>query len=66
MEFIPERLDVAFVKTCMLPYLARYIPKWANYDPNSYSTNRDNNRDCVKIYDGFRAVWNKWKKEKRH
>ena len=62
MEFIPDRLDVCFVKACMLPYLARYIPKWAEFDPNKYNISRENNRECARIYDGFRAVWNKWKR----
>ena len=76
LEYIPDRLDVPFVKMCLLQYLARYIPKWKNYDPNNYSTSysaakgkssiskesRENNRECARIYDGFRGVWCKWKK----
>ena len=63
MEYIPERMDVAFVKYCMIPYLARYVIKWRGYDENQFSINRENNKDCVRVYDGFRGVWNKWKKQ---
>ena len=62
MEYIPERLDVSFVKAAMLPYLARYIPKWQGYDCNNYSINRETHPECARIYDGYRGVWNKWKK----
>ena len=81
MEYIPERLDVAFVKNALLPYIARYIPKWEGYDPSKYSISvksmtqikmealngdakvgRDNNKECARIFDGLRSVWNKWKK----
>ena len=24
---------------------------------------RDNNRECARIFDGLRGVWNKWKKQ---
>ena len=37
IEYIPERFDVAYVKTCLLKYVARYIPKWEGYDVNKYS-----------------------------
>jgi hypothetical protein len=58
MEYIPERLDVSFVKAAMLPYLARYIPKWEGYDSNNYSINRETHPECARIYDGYRGVWN--------
>jgi hypothetical protein len=61
-QYIPQRLDVAFVKTALLCYLARYIPKWAAFDPEKYNISREYNRDCARVYDGFRAVWNKWKR----
>ena len=46
-----------------MPYLARYVVKWRGYDENQFSINRENNKDCVRVYDGFRGVWNKWKKQ---
>ena len=54
--YIPERMDVAFVKFCMMPYLARYVVKWRGDDENQFSINRENNKDCVRVYDGFRCV----------
>ena len=65
MEYIPERMDVPFVRICLLKYLARYVSKWKGFDEKLFSTskiNRDRNRDCIKVCDGFRGVWNKWKK----
>ena len=65
MEYIPERMDVPFVRICLLKYLARYVTKWKGFDEKLFSTskiNRDRNRDCIKVCDGFRGVWNKWKK----
>ena len=37
IEYIPERFDVAYVKSCLLPFVARYIPKWDGYDIQKYS-----------------------------
>ena len=37
IEYIPERFDVAYVKTCLLKYVARYIPKWEGYDTQKFS-----------------------------
>ena len=65
MEYIPERMDVPFVKICLLKYLARYVQKWQGYNENQFSTskaNKEQHRECVRVYDGFRGVWNKWKK----
>ena len=63
IQYIPERMDVAFVKTCLLPYLARYVMKWRGFDEASFSVNRQMNKDCVRVYGGFRSVWDKWKKQ---
>ena len=51
MEYIPERMDVPFVRICLLKYLARYVSKWKGFDEKLFSTskiNRDRNRDCIK------------------
>ena len=56
-------MDVAFVKVCMLKYLGRYVVKWRNFSEDLFSINRENNKDCVRVYGGFRSVWGKWKKQ---
>lgn len=66
IEYIPERMDVAFVRICMLKYLGRYVVKWRNFSEDLFSINRENNKDCVRVYGGFRSVWGKWKKQYKH
>jgi hypothetical protein len=59
-------MDLVFIKK-LLPYLAKYIPKWKDFNPNEFRTSSSKFTidvvalECTIASNRFRRVWRYWK-----
>ena len=65
-DVIPVRMDLIFIKQ-LLPFLAKYIPKWKGFIPDEFRTSYSRFTidvvalECTIVSNRFRRVWRYWR-----